>query len=298
MFYFVKIIILAIFLASVFWSGLALAQVSITVYPTSFRLSLNPGDFWESEVTVVNPNNFPLLVRPEKENFGTGDEGSIKLLGVENGEYGLISWIKIDQTDIVLAPKDRHTWKFSIKVPLQAQPGGHYAAVLFRGLEAEQQTMAGSGIGISGRVGALVLVEVSGDLKQGGAIEDLVAPKFISHGPLPVSFKINNTGNSHFNPGGKVIFTGWFQNNEADIEPKTIFGGYSRSFEARWEKRYLFGPISVRVLAKIPNGPELAAKSITIWAFPWQEFSALLIVLFFSLFGTKWLKRKFKIIRR
>lgn len=290
-------IYLAIFFASAFWFFLALAQVSITIYPTSFRLNLSPGESWDGEVTVVNPNNFPLLVRPEKEDFGTGAEGAIKLLGTENAEYGLSSWIKIDQRDVMLAPKDRKTYNFSIKVPRLAQPGGHYAAVLFRGLETEQQARQGSGIGISGRVGAIILVEIGGDVIKAGELAELKAPEFISHGPLSVSFKIKNTGNTHFSPEGQVAFSNLWQKEIVPIESKTVFGGYDRSFSATWDKKYFFGPVNVKISAKIPDGLDLKTTSIVVWAFPWQEAVIVLFVFGFLAFLFKYFKKKFKIVR-
>lgn len=279
------------------WQQTVLAQVSVSLYPSSFRLNLKPGEIWEGILTAVNPNKFPLVIKVEKENFGVGDEGSINLLGVEKEEYGLSSWISYNQKEFEMPPDTRREVPFQIRVPLRAQPGGHYAAVLFRASLTEKMQEEQGGLGVSGRVGAIILAEVAGNLKKEGSIEELTGPKFISHGPLAVSFKINNSGNSHFNPEGKATFLGWLQKKEAIIEPKTIFGGYSRSFDVRWDKRYLFGPITVTVSGQIPNGPELTAKSITVWAFPWQEISVLAIMFILLVFGWKQIKRRFRIIR-
>jgi len=101
---------------------------------------------------------------------------------------------------------------FTITVPENAQPGDHYASILFRALPIQKDQI--TGIGTSGRVGTVILLNVSGDVKKAGEIQEIKVPKFIGRGPLKVSVKINNTGNTFFNPEGRVIIKGLFQKTE------------------------------------------------------------------------------------
>lgn len=276
------------------FSEKAMAQVSLSLYPTSVRLNLNPGESWSGKVTIINPNNFPLQVNPEKENLGGGAEGAVELLG-EKIDYGLASWMKYEEKQISLKPEERRDFSFSINVPQNAQPGGHYAAILFRGLNEGQNQ--GSGVGISGRVGSVVLVEVSGNIVKKGKIENIIAPKFIGHGPLEIGFKIKNTGNTHFNPEGKIIVSGLFQKKELNWDSRIVFPGYDRTFKASWDKKYFFGPLSVKILLQIPGGGNLTADSIIIWAFPWQETLIILVVLIILILAFRFLKKRFKIVK-
>lgn len=276
---------------------IALAQVSISIYPVSFRLALNPGESYTGSVTVVNPNNFDLAVRPEKENISGGAEGEVQLLGSEETKYSLASWIYFNETEMVLKPQERREISFVVSVPLNAQPGGHYAAILFRGLSPDQLTAGGSGVGVSGRVGTTVLVEVSGDVQKSGEVTSLDSPKFISHGPLEVSFKVKNTGNTHFSPEGKIIASSWFQKKELNWEPRVVFPGYDRTFKVDWDNKYFFGPIKITLLSNIPGAAALNEMSITVWAFPWQEALILIAVIVLIWLIVRVFKKKFKIVK-
>lgn len=101
---------------------------------------------------------------------------------------------------------------FTITVPANAQPGDHYAAILFRALPPDVNK--NSGIGTTGRVGTVILVNVSGQVKKSGIIESIKAPKFMGRGPMNIEFKMNNTGNTFFSPEGRVSFKGLFQKTE------------------------------------------------------------------------------------
>ncbi len=277
-----------------FLTPITKAQVSLSLYPTSIRLNLNPGETWEGGVTVINTNNFALNVNPEKENLGGGAEGAIELLG-ENISYGLASWITYNETPMSLQPEERRELSFKITVPENAQPGGHYAAILFRGLSSSETQ--GSGLGISGRVGSVVLVEVSGELKKSGEISQAIIPKFISHGPLEIDFKVKNTGNTHFSPEGTVTISGLFQNKELTWEPRVVFPGYDRTFKASWDNRYFFGPLTVKIMAQIPGGPSLMVDSFVIWAFPWQDLLIVIVVLLLLVVLFRFFKKRFKIVK-
>jgi len=276
---------------------IASAQVSISIYPVSFRIALNPGETYTGSVTVVNPNNFDLGVRPEKENISGGAEGEVQLLGNEETKYGLASWIYFNETEMVLKPQERREISFVISVPLNAQPGGHYAAILFRGLGPDQLGESTSGVGVSGRVGTTVLVEVAGDVQKSGEITSLDASKFISHGPLEISFKVKNTGNTHFSPEGKIIVSGLFQKKELNWEPRVVFPGYDRTFKVNWDNKYFFGPIKITLAANIPGAETLKEMSITVWAFPWQEFLILVATVVLIWLIVRTFKKKFKIIK-
>lgn len=292
------VFLLAAVLGAGFFSGIANAEMSISLFPTSFRTTLNHGQSFEGIITVVNPNDFSLGVQPEKENLGGGAEGSIQLIEKEDIPFGLSSWISFSNSDkFIIPPKGKKDFSFKINIPENAQPGGHYAAVLFKAISTEKSSEEKSGVGISGRVGSIVLVEVTGDVKKAGEIESVSIPKFITHGPLEISFKVNNTGNAHFNPEGKIIFSGMGQKSEIFWEPRIVFPGYDRTFKVKLDKKYLFGPVKATLMAKISGGPEFPTQSFTVWAFPLEETGIVILVAILLWFGIKILKKKFRIVR-
>jgi len=275
-------------------SFLAKADISITVYPLTHKLVLSPGQEWEGSTTVVNPNDFAMKVKVEKENIVGGAEGNISLTGEELSQYGLMNWLYYDENEFLLQPKQSREFHYKVKIPDNAPPGGHYAAILFKGESAEETQ---SGIGISGRTGTVILVEVTGDVVKKAEITNISAPQFITHGPLEVSFKIKNEGNSYIFPEGKVIISGIFQKKELSWEPRIVFPGFERTFSVKWNRTYLFGPFKVTVNALIPNGPALEPVKVTVWAFPYQEAIIILLILILIIWGIKTFKKKFKLVK-
>lgn len=288
---------LVIGICALFKIEAASAQLSISIYPLSFTANVNPGDTWRGSVTVINPNDYAIAVSPEKENFIGGAEGDI-LLTEHDQEFGLSSWINYESNkEVVLAPGERRKIDFEVTVPQNAQPGGHYGAVLFRGKEIEKKATQDSGLGISGRVGSVMLFEVSGDVKKEGKISEIIIPKFITHGPLDVSFKVQNTGNTFFLPEGRVEFNNFGIKIEGTWEPRVVFPGFDRTFKTTLNKKYLFGPIKTTILAKMSDGTELTPMSVTIWAWPIKETGIFLIILGILWLLKIWLLKNFKIVK-
>lgn len=238
-------------------------------------------------------NYFNIL--PEKEILSGGPEGSIELVGDEYNQVGFLSWISFDKQQKLVKANEKYDMPFEINVPENAQPGDHYAAILFRALpiKVDQNT----GIGTTGRVGTVVLLNVSGETKKTGIVEKISVPKFVGRGPLKVGVKINNTGNTFFNPEGRVKISGWFQRTEKSWESKLVFPNYARNFDVSWDQKYLFGLFKITVDANVPGGEVIPSQTVYFWAFPWQESLILVLTLILIKFVVKKTKGKFKLVR-
>ncbi|MCX6781707.1 MAG: hypothetical protein NTW66_01095 [Candidatus Magasanikbacteria bacterium] len=277
----------------------ASAQLSISAYPLSVRGKLDPGQSMQANVTVTNPNDFDIRVRPEKENLSGGAEGVIQLQGEKDIPWGIASWIKFDDSnDFLLKPKEHRKVFFTIDVPANAEPGGHYGAVLFRALSATAEENEQSGVEVSGRVGSVLLFEISGNVINDATVSEIIAPKFIGHGPLKISFKFKNGGNSYFSPEGEVVYSNFWNKSYDAWRPRVVFPGFERTFDSAWNRKFLFGPVKITINSRVQeNGLIIPAKSIIIWAFPWQEALIILAAILILLFGIKYFKKKFKIVR-
>ncbi len=289
----------------------ASAQLSISTYPLSVKGKVDPGQTFEGAVTIINSSDSEeVRIRPEKENLMGGSEGVVELLGEVDTGWGLSSWIKFENNEeFVLRPKESKLINYSIEVPENAQPGGHFGAVLFRALPAKPSTDVESGVSISGRVGTVLLFEVSGDIIKGAEITSINAPRFLSRGPVDISFKIKNEGNSYFTPTGNITFSNLWRKDtvefynpgkkETDLnKPGVVFPGYDRTYASRWDKKYLFGPVKITAdVSMEEGGPGIGSKSIIIWIFPWQEGIIVLGIILVLWISAKLFRKKFKIVK-
>lgn len=290
-------LIFALFISVVVFSNVktASAQVGISLFPIKFRIEVEAGKTYSDTITVINPNDFSIGVQPEVENLNVGDEGSIDLIDTDI-PHGLTAWISINRTSFDLGPQEHRQIPFSVSVPINGEPGGHYGAILFRSMAPSGATE--SGVGISGRIGSVFLVDVPGETSKTGSISDFTGPtSFIARGPVDFSFKVNNTGNTHFDPEGKITLTGPFIGKvEVPFESRVVFPNHGRTFKASWPIRYVFGPITANLNINIPDSGAQSA-SLTFFIFPYQEATGIIAILLIIWFGSRFIKRKFKIVR-
>ncbi len=271
------------------------AQVGISLFPIKFDVTVAPGQTYSDTVTVINPNSFPIGVQPEVENIAGGNQGSIDLTDT-NIPHGLEAWISLNMNEFTLAPNQQLQVPFTITVPADGEPGGHYGAILFSGLPASSTT---SGVGISGRVGTVILLNVPGASYATGNIASFAGPaEYVSHGPFNFSFTVNNTGNTHFTPTGQVTLSGpLFGKEVLPFTSGIVFPGYDRTFTANWPGRYAFGPLTAVLSLTIPDNTSTVTQTITFFAFPWQETLIVLLVLIVLYFIFRAWKKNFKIVR-
>ncbi|HUC01598.1 MAG TPA: DUF916 domain-containing protein [Candidatus Paceibacterota bacterium] len=288
---------LAVLGAAFLFPSTSHAQVGISLFPIKFDVTVAPGQTYSDTVTVINPNDFPIGVQPEVENIAGGNQGSIDLTDTDI-PHGLSAWISLNMSEFTLAPQEQLQVPFTITVPANGEPGGHYGAILFRGLSATS-TASSSGVGISGRVGTVILLNVPGDSYATGDIASFAGPaSYVSHGPFNFSFTVNNTGNTHFTPQGQITLSGpLFGSTAIPFTPGIVFPGYDRTFTASWPGRYAFGPMTATLSLTIPDDTSTITQTITFFAFPWQETLVIVVVLIVLYIIFRTWRKNFKIVR-
>ena len=289
-------LVLAAIISAFFSPMSARAQVGISLYPVKFDISVEPGKPYADAITVINPNDFPIADQPEVENISAGDEGAIDLVDTDI-PHGLTAWISMDRMPFTLAPQERREVPFTITVPTGGgEPGSHYGVILFRGIPVAGTPS--NGIGISGRVGSVVLATVPGDAVKTGLIESFTGPgSFLARGPVDFTFKVKNTGNSHFEPQGKITLSGpLVKTTDLSFEPRIVFPGHNRTFKAKWDTRYGFGPITATLNIMVPDSGSQNA-TLTFFMFPWQEALGFLALVFIIGFFWRMFRKNFRIVK-
>lgn len=191
----------------------------IQISPVIFEHDLKPGDVQQETVRVSNRNPAAVDLSLEVADFYYDENGKMKFIE-ENQENSSVSslkkWLSYDQKELTLAPNSDKDIPFTITVPANAEPGGHYGVMFFRTKQPDAAQ-----IGISARVGALVLVTIPGDVKKTGELEDFIVGKmnaekkvntqnFFETGPVDMAFTLKNTGNAHFKPTGTITIKDTF----------------------------------------------------------------------------------------
>lgn len=155
-------VFLVLFILIFFKSSEVSAQdtyTSLTVIPPKFELFGNPGDTITEKIRVRNESNTPQTYTILLEDFTTsGEDGEVMLEeGEDNISFALAKWIEPSSTDLILQPKEESSLNFLINIPRNAEPGGHYASILF---QSGGDFAVEGGASVAQRVGSLILLRV------------------------------------------------------------------------------------------------------------------------------------------
>lgn len=189
-----------------------LQSQALTVSPAKFFLSADPGETINTKIYIRNDLERTETYYPQFEAYTTKG-GETPVFFKQN--YGLPTWIKTNPSQVTLGPQESSEVPVIIKVPEDAEPGGHYAVIFWSSAPPDEK----GGVSIVTRVGALVLLEVSGDMVDSAEIVEFKAPtKFFTHLPVTFTYNLKNDGNTYVLPDGKVVIKNIFGKTAATLE--------------------------------------------------------------------------------
>ncbi len=217
---------------------------ALTISPAFIDQSLNPGDAVIQTMILFNETATPLTLYPQTANFTAGDEetGSPKFYDANEDPYGtaLAKWITLEtgDTPIELQPQQRISLVYTINVPMDVQPGGHFGALI---LGTQPPGVKDTGIGIEHQIGQLIFVRVSGDIKEQASLAEFgfKNPK-VWYNTRPVEFfvRFENSGNTHLRPTGNLFVKNWWGKQVASVvingDFKSVLPHSIRRFEFAW----------------------------------------------------------------
>jgi hypothetical protein len=270
--------------------------LSLSVSPTIFDMSANPGQEWTSSVRVINPNPNELTVFAEVVNFSPdGEAGQGRFLPLDDNSDGstLAEWISVTSEEIVIPPEQTEEVPFTIQVPENAAPGGHFAAVLIgtRPPKGEQTQVATSQI-----VTTLLFLRVTGEVVESGSIRSFRAESTVFERPeVGFELRFENDGNVHILPQGEIeIFNMWGQTRGViPINRSNLFGNVLpesvRKYRFTWSGEWSIADIGrYTAIASLAYGEEgtrqFASDETSFWIIPWRIvlgiiFTIILLVM-------------------
>lgn len=264
---------------------------ALTFSPAIREYDRLPGEVITETLRLFNDGDtdkifYPLFMDYTAPNDESGTpnfipQGSIATSG------SLALWFnKIEPVSI--KAKGRQEIALQISIPADAEPGGHYGAVLF-----SDQPSTSDSIGVGAQTGPIFLVNILGDVKEDFSILDFKAEKkLLTSLPVGFSVRFENKGTVHETPKGEIRLQGWWPKNTivpfnersmSHVLPKSI-----RKMNATWGER---SDSSTGFIAELKNewrnlafGKFQAELSIdygvqkagtvtsktTFWLFPWH----------------------------
>jgi hypothetical protein len=259
-------------------------SLSLTITPPLFQITQSPGTDWNSMLRIVNSNSYDLVVSASATDFHpSGETGNAVLEETPPADpadtHRMSGWIRLPLGAITIPRGKTADIPFSIHVPINADPGGHYAAIMVgTAFGAKQQ---GGGSSVSSKVTSLIFFRVPGEVIEEGVIRDFFAEERMVQTPdASFSLRFENKGNVHILPQGNIIITNMWgkERGKIVINEETTFGNVlpqsTRKFAFNWhgESNPLeFGRYSAEAtLVYGDDGRKSVFRTAYFWVIPWK----------------------------
>lgn len=310
-----KIFILVVFVLTIFFD--AKISRALTVSPVLSELKGDPGQTVKFEVFLYNDQKETKTYYLDYQSFEAKDESGKPALF--KSRIGLPTWMSSTNESIVLGPGQRTNVPIEIKIPRDAEPGGNFAAVLFRN-EPPRSTDGDGAVGIASEVGSLVLLRVNGEIIGNADILEFRTKDNKSvFKSLPIDFyvRFQNSSSEWVKPLGDIEIKNFWGGIQklipANPDGANVLSSSVRRFEASWLTRaggtqnpqdervveparywdrVLFqakyspiGRFTANVTLNFGDGYQnKATSSLVFWVLPWELLSIALPSVFILLF--------------
>lgn len=255
---------------------------SLTITPPFFELNVSPGDSWSSSIRVVNTNPSDLQVHAVVMGFAASDDQGhgnfVPLADLAGNEDALANWVTVSSPSVTVPRGGSADVPFSISVPQDAAPGGHYGAILI-GTGSPVPQAGISQVGVSSFISALIFVDVAGNVNESAQIREFSTGRFTYETPdVHFAVRVQNDGNVHVRPFGMIQIYNVFGKLRGEV-PINATGnlGYvlpssTREFDVEWQGTPSLldsGPYTAVVsLAYGENGVNSVSATTEFWIVP------------------------------
>jgi len=281
---------------------------ALTISPVRLELRGDPGQVINEKMILVNEEETGTTFYSSFANFeAQGETGSPSFVEPKDD---LGTWINSDSS-IYIAPGESKTIPITIRIPTNAEPGGHFAA-LFWGTSPNGQ---GGQVSVGARTGILILLTVSGDVSENGGVIEFATKenkRFYTSLPVPFFYRFQNSGDDRIKPEGDIKIRhilGWVSSRvPANQVEGNILPNSTRRFDVNWKtkngasevrdgkmgffeavgyewKNFGFG--YYRANLKLEYGEEMLTSkdSYGFFVIPWQLLIVMIIVAFLLWYG-------------
>lgn len=285
---------------------------ALTISPPLYDIAVAPNQSISDSLRVFNETQETSTWYFEAQNFTSqGQSGEPSFAGESNNE-DLASWIVLPSAPLTIAPGETVNVGFTINIPQNADAGGHYAAIF---LSTAPPSTNGGAVGVSSRIGALILLRVSGNVVEAGSLTQFKLSSGSVYASLPVGFSVlfKNSGNVHVKPYGTITIKGLGAGpatvlvNQAAQPDGTIgpvgnvLPASNREFDESWgtsatgtqgfwstvsaEWSHLaIGRYTADLHLVYGTQGETVNASLSFWIFPWQLIIVLIVGLALLIF--------------
>ena len=264
------------------------AAQGIQVSPALVELNAERGKTYMLTLKVVNVTLTKLVYTTNVNDFNSNSEtGAANVLLESNlpKSASVIDWVSV-LSGFTLDTRESRTLTAEVTIPNDAEPGGHYGVIRFTGQAPE---LSGTGVGLSASTGMLLLIRVSGDIKESSTLASFYTANggnqtsFFEAPPIGFVTRIKNDGNIHVKPVGNIDIRDAFGNSVATIPvndtKSNLLPSSIRRFDNEYKGGWMFGVYSADLTLGYGTTGQAITKTITFWVIPYKLLLIAVLVL-------------------
>ena len=257
---------------------------AVTVGPVKLEINADPGDVVRGELFLMNEEKKGTKIfYPDFQKF-IEEDGSKKFIAEKSD---LATWFEIDYP-ITLNSLEGRNIPFTLRVPEDASPGGHFAVIWWSASSPDVGQVS-----IVTRAGILVYLTVSGEIKEQGQILEFTTQnkkKFFGSPPINFTINFENTGNVHLKPKGEIQIKNIFGGTKAIIDVNTkdisILPQSKKTLNEEWNfSGFVFGPYKADLKLVYGDTQQEVKQSFWIVIIPWKKLLLLVLIIILVFFG-------------
>lgn len=265
--------------------------------PTRFHLTLAPGEEQTVTLQILSRMGAPATYRLTSEDFGPGEDplDPTHLYGTDDGPFAARTWLTPGAPSVLLQHGERAFVTIRVRVPRDAEPGDHYAALL-----VEREPEGDAGFNVVSRVGTLFLLTVKGSVVRQGAVTDLLSRHSLYWAsPIVLRLTAQNEGTVHMIPDGSVIIHNMFGLPVAElpVERWIVLRDSTRAVDLPWEPAFALGRYTASTHLRL-FGQESAMLETSFWVIPVLPLLFVALIVFVVSFLVQYFFARFEVRRR
>lgn len=250
-------------------------------------LKAAPGEKLQTSVRIRNGSDKVINISTLAEDFIIDVDGEtpIPVTDTVNYRWSLQNWVVLSPNFQVLQPGETATVNVIIEVPVDALPGGHYAMITHKPVDANGNDLVATNEAaskINQRVGTLVYLVVDGPINEEAFIRDFKFPGFTEYGPVPFEFSVDNQSDIHIRPEVKVEIFNLLgmKVDTIQVPSKNVFPMVGRKFadeSQAWDRVWGAGYYRARLTMAYGSGGQIAIAQTSFWLLPITLIAAILV---------------------
>lgn len=259
------------------------ASSVISAIPTRLDLKADPGQTITADVKVNNGSNKTQTYAIAIQDFVVYDSigTPIPIAPSSANRWAMKGWISAPGS-IPVDSQQTQTIKLTIKVPLTALHGGHYAMITYEpnpGVKPADLKKTANLIGQ--RVGTLIYLTVSGPITQNATLTKFTTADFHEKGPIDFQGTVRNLSDIHVNPTGTLDIYNFLNQKVASlpVQVGNVFPEISRDFTTSWNQKWGYGRYRADLNLAYGTTGGILTSSIYFWFFPISLIIYLLLLI-------------------